>query len=1026
MEFRILGVIELSNGQHSRVLGPTKEGTLLASLAVAVGRPVPVDVLTNRLWDDRPPERAMDNLRTYVSRLRRIMAAVAGQQVGSTVKRAGAGAYVLDADPQSVDLHRHATLAAQARSLADSGEDGQALNLVDQADQLWLGEPLTGVAGQWAEDVRLSFARRRLALSLIRAGAALRRGHFPDIVGDLEALAVEHPNDEALAEHLMLALYGCGRPIEALDIYRRIREHLYEFGSDPGPRLRRLQQAILRQAPIDGLLPGGAMTDDRRFAMPVPNNLPRRTQLVGREAQMERIRSAVVQAQSTAGRVIGLEAIDGMGGVGKTVLATEAAHELRDLFPDGQFVVELRTHSGDQKPVTSALALDMLLRSFGVPPEKIPRDLDGAAALWRSVLAQRRALVILDDVADPAQILPLLPGESSSLVIATSRRRLSRLPGLRRVPLDVLSEEHAVALFRSRVEGTERTAVTSDVATIVRLCGYLPLAIEIVASRLNSHPLWTAADLARRLSDGGRLVEIRDGNHDITQLFAFSYRELTARQQFAFRQLGAYSGTEFGPHAAAALLGLPLNEAEHLIEDLLDQNLIQEPRRHRYRMHDLVREYARTLAAAPEHAGENAKATDRLLDFYLHVVDQADRLLFPHRPRIEVGVVYRPTDPPYWPDRAAAQDWLLEERSELLAMVEAAWVLGRCDRAALLTHAVGGALDAWRDTSAAERLHHAGVSHWRSTGHLDAEARSLIDLSQAHYRAAHYQQAITAAEQALALARRLGDDGVIAEALHQLALPHRNQGQPRKALALQHEALDIRSREGDLLQQARSHNNLAITLLHLGEYEAAGASFHAALAEFQGSGDESGAAHVRNNLGDLYRDTGDQRRARESYESALAFATVHGTPVDSATMQMNVADSRRIFGELEEALLLYRQVLPVFRSIGEKRWESTALTGIGATLRDMGQYDGALAHHNRALELAREIGSATEEAQALIELGLTEQRLGHLAVATIHVQSGLLIARRIGAARETENAQRILELIGVIGSPAGGSPDEGN
>ncbi|GAB2894640.1 hypothetical protein GCM10022245_32400 [Streptomyces mayteni] len=701
-----------------------------------------------------------------------------------------------------------------------------------------------------------------------------------------------------------------------------------------------------------------------------------------------------------------------MGGVGKTVLATEAAHELRDLFPDGQFVVELRTHSGDQKPVGPATALDMLLRSFGVPPEKIPRDLDEATALWRSVLAQRRALVILDDVADPAQILPLLPGESSSLVIATSRRRLSGLPGLRRVPLDVLTEEHAVTLFRSRVDGRERTAVRSDVAAIVRICGFLPLAIEIVASRMNSHPLWTAGDLARRLSDGGRLLEIRDGYHDITQIFAFSYRWLSGRQQAAFRCLGAHSGVELGPHGAAALLGLPLNETEHLIEDLLNQNLIQEPRPHRYRMHDLVRDYARSLATTAELVDENTRAADRLVDFYLHVVDRADRLLFPYRPRTTVGVRHHPTALPSWPDHAAVRDWLAEERSELLAAADAAWELGPPGRAALLTEALGGFLDSLRHITTAERLHQRAVFHWRSTGDPGMEARSLLDLSIVQTRASRYRRAITAAERALDLARRVGDGEVIAEALHQLALPYRHQGQLRKALDMQREALDIRLRDGDILQGARSQNNLGVTLLHLGEYASADASFQGALAGFQECGDMGNMGRTRNNLGDLYRATGAHRRARESYEIALVLATDHGSLADRTTVQMNVADSLRKFRELDPALVLYRETLSIFRQLGEKRWESTALTGIGATLREKGQCDEALAHHGRALEIAQEIKAATEEAQALVELGLTEQRLGRHEAASLHVESALLIARRIGAAAEVAEAERILGGLG--------------
>jgi DNA-binding SARP family transcriptional activator/tetratricopeptide (TPR) repeat protein len=1018
VEIRVLGTIELwANGQ-SHALVSTKLRMVLACLAYEVGRPVPADTLVDRLWDDGAPPQGRASLRPYISRLRRTLQSAASGPGGPTVRNQD-HAYVLKADPRSVDLHRYRSLAAQARSLADSGDDEQALRLAEQADQLWRGEPLTGLPGLWAEQIRTALAHESLAVALIRADISLRRGHFADIAGYLSSLAAQHPTDEALAERLMLALYGCGRTIDALRAFHGIRRRLVDdVASEPGQRLQQVHEGVLRNASITSLVPGGtsassasASTALQQFAAAPPNNLPNRDPLIGRENDIALVRNSLThrQGDSTVGVLVSLEAIAGMAGVGKSALAVHVAYELRDRFPDGQLYIELGAHAGEQAPMAPATALDRLLRILGVPAQRIPQDLEGATAMWRTLLASRRVLIVLDDAADPDQVRPLLPGShSSSLVITTSRRRLMGLPGQRHISLDVLSEDDAVALFRERV-GEERTRDTREVAEVVRLCGHLPLAIQITASRLNSRPAWSTADLAQRLATSDqRLAEIRNSSGGIARIFEFSYRGLDGAQQTAFRRLGLHIGSEFGPHAAAALSGMSLRETESVLEDLLDYYLIHEPSAHRYRIHDLLREYARMLATAEEPEHESALAVDRLLDFYLDAADRADRLLYPHRPRLDIRISHIPNAPLTWRDRSAARHWLGMERASLLAAAERAWDIGSSDRAALFANALGGFLAAERHGPIEESLHQRAVSHWRSTDDRQAESRALIDLALTHTHAGRYASAITAAERALALARATSDDAATVEALLQLATPRRNLGEFKTALALEREALDISTRTGDTHQQAHARNNTAVTLLNLGQYRDSLASFQTALSGLRASGDESGQAAVLNNMGDLHSRAGAHDKARRSYERALGIATTNGNLVDRAIMQMNLATSLQTSNELDAALNLYRESLSTFRRVGERRRELLSLNGIGTVFRLTARHDEALAHHHRALEIARDIGAAPEEAQVLIQLGLTERLLGRSTVAASHVRLALTIAERIQAVNEMTKAQQIL------------------
>ncbi|MEU9789609.1 tetratricopeptide repeat protein [Streptomyces sparsogenes] len=1010
-EISILGPVELRTEGRPDPLGSAKIALMLAALALDVGKPVALDTLIEQLWDGDPPGKPRASLHSCAAKIRRRLPQPdAPGSPSPLVQRAHT--YTLAVDPEAVDWHRFNRLAAQARSLADSGDDAQALALLRQAEGLWRGEPLAGLGGLWAENVRATLLEGRLAATLTRIAIEFRRGRFAELVGELSALVARYPTDETLIRHLMVAGYGSGRQADALRTYDLARRRLKEeLGADPGEALSRAHRLILNRAPVSELLTdhapaATAASTATRAATTAPNNLPGHAELVGRHEEMRALQ-AVLQAPDEGGAVIALQTITGMGGVGKSLLALHAARRLAKRFPDGQLYIDLQAHSAGRHPLTPQAALTTLLRYLGVPATAVPHDLDELTSLWRTLLSSRRAVIVLDDAADPEQVRPLLPGSSSSLIIITSRRRLAGLPGVRPLFLDVLPTDDATALFR-RLVGPERSEDANDVANIARLCGHLPLAIELAAGRMISRPSWTTSHLIQRLSRAhGRLNEIRDVYTDIARVFEISYNTLTAEQQTVFRLLGLHLAPEFGPHSAAALTGLPLEETERIIDTLLDAHLLSEPAPDRYRFHDLLGEYALTLTVAEDTEEDRARAVQRLIDFHLNAAAQADRMIYPRRARLDLHLAPSPCPLPTWSDAQDAKRWLTAERTALVAAERHARTHHPA-QAAQFAHVLAGFLDAEGYWAEAQRMHDHAATHWRTTNNPRAEARALIDLSATLAHSARYPQAVDCARRALTLAQNVHDPTAEAEALHLLGVLHWHLGRLDEALTLQREALEIRSRSGDQWQVARSQNNLGITLLHLGSHLSAKDSFEAALKGFREVGDHREESHVLNNMSDLFLSTGDRESARQALEHSLRISMASGSRSDQAVAQYNLANILDLPEDLDAALDLYRQALFAFRQLGDRRNESIALNSIGSAFHAAGRAHEAAAHHRGALALAKSIGAALEETQALRCLGLAELRLGDLQSASDHLEAALDLARRL---RFPEEQRRALDAL---------------
>ncbi|MFF3201448.1 tetratricopeptide repeat protein [Streptomyces sp. NPDC002962] len=1020
VEFQVLGPVGLQANGRRVELGSDKERTLLGLLALDVGRPVALGVLLDRLWDGEPPPHARENAHSYVSRLRRRLR-LAGPSSASAPRIVGrAHTYTLEAAPEAVDWHRFQQLVARAGAASADGDDERTAALLDRAEGIWRGEALAGLPGLWAETTRRTLAERRLGAAVSRIAASLRLGRYTEVTAELSALVDRCPGDETLAGQLMLAYYGGARYTDALRVHQETRRMLMtQYGSRPGAELDRIHRGILDRVPAADLVRGrtAAPRPARPVAAPPPDrprpprNLPHQPPLIGRHAELRAL-SAAADAAAEQGRVISLESVStvsGMAGVGKTSLAVHGAHRLAERFPDAQLYVDLRGHSPVGEPLGPGAALATLLRLLGTPADTIPVELEGRTALWQTVLAERRAVIVLDDAVSADQIRPLLPSGSPTLAIVTSRRRLTGLPQARHIPLDVLPTDDAIALFRA-CAGEERALDIREITTIVRLCGHLPLAIELVASRFRAHPAWTLGTLADRLTRAeGRLGEIRDAEQELLRAFDLTYRTLTPEQRAAFRRLSLHSGPDFTVDSAAASLDLRPAAAERVLEALLTCHLLHEPTPDRYRFHDLLREYGHSRSRADDTDEERADVFRRLTDFHVDAADRADRLAYPRRTRPAPPRERGPGAAlPHWPDAVAARSWLAAERANLLATERRARGQGRPGAAARLAFAMAGFLDEechWLD---AEAVLETAVEHWTRTGEQAALCRALLHLSAVHAHTARYPEAAESGDRALRIARATGDGEAEAEVLRTLGTLNWHVGDHQAALVLFQKSFAITAVSGDSLDRARLHNNMAVTLLFLGEYDRALEHFEKTLSGFTEAGDHAALGKTLNNIGDLHLRRGDLESSRRSFEEALTFLEHSGNRYDRATVRGSLADVLTESGDITAALPLYQETLAEFRALGDRKSQADTLIGLGEAQRKAGDPGKAVRYFLDALDIARLIGAAHQEIRALRHLGQAHFAAGRLDSAGEDLEAALSLAERTHDVDEKARTESVL------------------
>ncbi|MCX5207772.1 NB-ARC domain-containing protein [Kitasatospora sp. NBC_00240] len=692
--FAVLGDIRADRDGACLDLGPARQRTVLAALLTDLNRTVPLARLADRVWGARAPQRAGPTLYTYLSRLRRALdapkhgaptdpldpVAAAQQRTAppSPIARR-AGGYVLLADPGTVDVQAFHDLVARARS----ADDDRAGALFDQALGLWRGEPFAGVDTPWFNSAREALNEQRHACRLDRNDLQLRRGRHTALLAELTACHEAHQLDERLTAQLLLALHRSGRTAEALRCYERIRTALAEeLGSDPGPELRRLHRQILAADPAIGAPrhSGDATTltapgTPSAAAQPpgataVPRQLPcSPTRFTGRQAELAVLEKALGHHVQPSGAPA-VCAVSGSGGIGKTSLALHWAHRNTGLFPEGQLYVDLCGFGLSGEPLAPAAVIRMFLDALGLDPGTLPADPRSLTGLYRSLLAGRRLLIVLDNAADADQVTTLLPGGAGPAVLVTSRRRLTGLAvthGARLLPLDVFTPAESLDLLRQHLGADRLAADPAAASAVLDHCAGLPLAVAVAGARTAARTRYALADLAEELRDESARLDALDAggpSADVRAACRASYRALTEGAAEAFRFLGAAPGPEIGLPAAASLLGRSPAATRSALRELESVHLLQEHLPGRYRMNDLTRLYA------AEHRQDESsrRALRRVLDFYLHTAHAGDRILSPHpRRRPELRPPLDGVTPQPLADRRAARSWFRAERSCLLA-----------------------------------------------------------------------------------------------------------------------------------------------------------------------------------------------------------------------------------------------------------------------------------------------------------------------------------------------------------------------
>lgn len=974
VEIELLGPVGLrANGRRTE-LGSDKERNLLASLAFEANRPVALETIVERLWEGEPPVHARENTHTYVSRIRRALRHSEPDEAGPQIT-SRAHTYTLKVAPDQVDLHRYQRLVARAGNSAAAGDDEEAVVVLDRAEALWKGEALAGLPGVWAQSVRGTLGERRIGALVSRTGAALRLGRFAETGVILSSLVAQHPGDETLVGHLVLARYGCGRYTDALRVYQEAQHFLLEqYGSSPSIELQRIQQGVLNRVPAPDLVRGAspvartAPSKTLRRPPHTPRNLPRQATLIGRESELRTLGAAA----ETNGAIVSLEtvsSVSGMAGVGKTAIAVAGARRLSSRFPDAQLYIDLRGHSPVQDPLSTGAALGALLRLLGIPAKMIPAEVEDRTALWQTVLTQRKAIIVLDDAASAAQVLPLLPESSPSFTIITSRRHLTGLPQARHIPLDVLPTDDAVALFRA-FAGTERTRDIREVTRIVRLCGHLPLAIELVASRFHVRPAWTLATLADRLSRSeSRLDEIRDADQEVGRAFDLSYRTLPEDQRAAFRRLTLHPGLDFTLESAAATLGLPSARTERLLETLLTCHMLREPVPDRYQYHDLLREYGKSKSRSDDDEKERAAIERRLTDFYLSSADRADRIAYPNRLRNSAPHTDRPAGVNDGQESERAKAWLTVERANLLAMEQSARRRGLLEDAAALAYSIAGFLEAechWHD---ARSVLEPAVAHWNRIDDRSALCLGLFHLSASYACIGRYPEAAEKGERALAIARATNNREAEAESLRTLGALNWHLGRNQQALDLFRESFSITETSKNPWKDGQSHNNIAVTMLFIGDHSKALQHFTKAMENFTVTRDHTALGKVLNNIGDLNMRTGDLESARKSFTDSLLCLEKFGNRYDVATAQAGLADCETASGNIEIALPLHLEALSAFRLLGDKKSQAETLIGLGIAYRKRSENEKSIHYLVSAIDVAETIGALHQEIQALCLIG---------------------------------------------------------
>ncbi|MDG4820533.1 BTAD domain-containing putative transcriptional regulator [Asanoa sp. WMMD1127] len=904
---RVLGPVTVDGPAGPAALVGARQRTLLALLALAAGTVVPRSRLVDALWGEDPPRTAVRTLHSHVSRVRQALESCGLPGVLLT-REPG---YLLQLPRDEVDAHRFEDAVRDARACLPDEPDRAAALLTDGL-AAWRGDALAdGEPDGWGRAEAERLGEIRLAATEDLWDARLRLGRHVEAVAELERLAAAHPTRERLVELLMLALFHCGRHVDALDRYRRLSAHLAaEFGVDPGPRVNDLHAAILR---------GELAVSSAPSAAGLP---PRVGHFAGRSAELALLRDWL----ATRTPETQITVVRGSAGIGKTALVVEWAHEAAQQFPGGIVFVDLRGHDPDAA-LTPGEVVARVLDGLGVPPDRRPVSVEQRTALYRSLIHERRALIVLDNAGTADHVLPLVPNSPTSRILVTSRHRLAAVSAyhsVRHVELDALAAGEAQALL-TRVLGAERVAAEPDATDrLAQLCGRIPIALRVAAARLSGRPRQPIAELVAELSDSG-LDALSVDDHSVRAVFAGAYQALSDPAARMFRLVGLHPGSTVSSWLAAAVVGDTHGRGRRGVDELAAAHLLSEVAVGRYRFHDLMRRYAVECAATD---GESGAAVGRLLDWYVAIADAANRVLDRGRDRVVATLAHPPRELPFGGDPDEVLAFLDSERDNLVPVAAFALRTGHHRAVWQLSYLISG--------------------YFESRGHTDS-------------RIAINRLGLAAAQQA--------NDPVVEGLMRSgLGVAHIAARQYEAALDHLREALRLMAAAGDKRGIGHAYNNLAAAYGELGRFEEAIDACHEAHAVHVANAHTLGAILALNNLGHLYARVGQPEESLLQLRSGLRLARDADDRRLEAAIQHGIGETHRSTGASEPALAAFAASLALRRAAGNRRYEARTLVEIGATLIAAGRGAEAGKPLDEALAIAEELADDFVADRARAEL----------------------------------------------------------
>jgi DNA-binding SARP family transcriptional activator/tetratricopeptide (TPR) repeat protein len=1021
-EFCLLGPLQVRARGAALPVLPGKQRALLATLLLHGNRRVSLDRLIEAIWGDRPPASALGTVRHYVKELRKQLAVIGETRIATMP-----GGYLLRVGPGELDLLVFEQLLAEAAQAAADSAWALACDRWRSAEKLWRGEALADVPSELLHATEVPrLTEMRLHGVESRIEAELRLGRHAEVIPGLRQLAAAHPLRERVHALLMLALYRDSQQAAAQAVFRDVRRVLIEeLGTEPGAGLRQLQEQILVADPAldlpvpaqDGRAAPQAPARGPESAA-VPRQLPAAvSHFTGRAAELDALTGLLGEAGEADTVVI--SALAGTGGVGKTALAVHWAHRVAGRFPDGQLYVNLRGYD-PREPVTAADALTGFLRALAVPGQQIPDDIEDRARLYRSMLAGRRLLIVLDNARDAGQARPLLPGGPGCLVLVTSRDMLAGLvarDGACRVVLDVLPPGDAVALLRSLI-GPRADAEPEAAARLAGLCCCLPLALRVAAELAAARPGMSLAALAGELEGRGRLDALAAGGDQATavrSVFSWSCRFLSPGAARAFRLAALHPGADFDTCAVAALTGTSQPAAARALAQLTRASLIGQAGRGRYAMHDLLRAYAAELAGQ-DPPGERSQAVTRLLDHYLHATRRAASILFPADAPAPAGEPAGDVCGLAAGGEQAARAWLHAERANLTAVAAHASEHDWPGHAAGLSAALFRYLNAGGFFTDALVIHNAAARAAIDAGDRAAEAAAVTSIGTVYMTLGPYPKAEQHYQRALGLSRQAGDHPGELRALQNLSHLYLRMGALPQATASCQQALRLSRATGDRIREARVLLILGLIGARQGRYRQAATDLGRAVEAIRAAGDLAFLAIALGDLGEVEVRQGRYRQARRHLQEAGTTARQIGHTMAQigTTAILGFADLRE--GRHQQAAQRLQRALAAFHDAGGPNDEARVLCYLGELDLRLGHHAQAAGHYQQAQVIYQRTAEPFREAEARNGLGEAALAQGAPADARAQHETALAIARKIASPVQQARAH---EGLGDISAAAG-------